>query len=292
MQKIFASDWPMGVMVWPCVVLIPLFVVSLTICALILPFQTFALWQSVLLFLFCGTLSLILGVCLGLVGLFYVFVMILMPLNYVRARLNGSPFHPGDTVQILSGAYKGQITHVYEKIAKGFLRVELGQDAKSKGEDIFAPHQLLREEEAEPSVAQRRGKPRAWMMKSTMRKQFEQRRRLPDTDFVAQLAGPHVKSSVGIALRNEMARLCKLPPDSVTPSDLQCNLQWLIGDWDLINFVFVIEEALQCELPDEENIPNPFDLRCFWWKRPGPETFGQWVEKVTEWANNSLQHTC
>jgi len=130
------------------------------------------------------------------------------------------------------------------------------------------------------------------MMKSGIRKQMEQREALSDEDFVAQVTVPEGTTLAAIALRNEMARLCKVPSEALRPSDRQHDLQRLIGEWDLVQFVMVVEETLQCELPEDKELPYPFDLRCLWWKRRGPDTFGEWVEQMAEWANKTLEHIC
>ena len=93
-----------------------------------------------------------LGIFLGLLGGFSMFIFFIMPLHYLRGRLNGAPFYPGDRIQILSGANKGEIAHICDKMEKGFLRVELAQDALSEGEDVFSPYQLLKENVAEPTA--------------------------------------------------------------------------------------------------------------------------------------------
>jgi len=113
---------------------------------------------------------------------------------------------------------------------------------------------------------------------------------LLDAGFLAGITIPPDTQHGAMALRREMARLCRIPPEAIRPDDRQADLRRLISDWDLLDFVLVIEEALQKELPGED-FPQPFDLRCFCWKRAGPETFGEWTEKAMEWANQSMHLT-
>ncbi|MBN2310927.1 MAG: KOW motif-containing protein [Candidatus Hydrogenedentes bacterium] len=65
-----------------------------------------------------------------------------------RGRVNGAPFHVGDTVQILAGPYRGRIARVYSSGPGDLVRVELGDERREKRTDIFPPERLLREDPA------------------------------------------------------------------------------------------------------------------------------------------------
>jgi len=66
------------------------------------------------------------------------------PICYDQSEKNGGPFEPGDLVQIIWGPHQDRIGRVYSDWQQGALRVELGDEAREKYNDIFAPYQLLR----------------------------------------------------------------------------------------------------------------------------------------------------
>lgn len=69
---------------------------------------------------------------------------ILGALYYGRMLENGGPFKPGDPVRILSRPHRGRISRVYAAWQGDYVRVELGDGAKERFEDIFHPAELLR----------------------------------------------------------------------------------------------------------------------------------------------------
>lgn len=147
-QKFLAAAWPKQTLLAGCFIGIFLLVVSLTVAALLPTLQAFRLWQSSLLLGFCVLLAVPLGLLLGLLGMFLVFVIIVMPLEELGGRLNGAPFHDGDVVRILSGVHHGKSAVVRGKTEKGFLCVDGGEKIP-EGESVFHPCQLLRERKAE-----------------------------------------------------------------------------------------------------------------------------------------------
>ncbi len=88
------------------------------------------------------------GASVGVVGM----LLVLRPLQLRLARVNGAPFHNGDLVQVLAGRYRGRVGRVYaEWETRGQVRVDLGDEAKRKVQDVFGELQLCRVEEAEPA---------------------------------------------------------------------------------------------------------------------------------------------
>ncbi len=73
-----------------------------------------------------------------------------MMLGHVAARLQGWPFAVGERVWILSGRYRDTLATVYEVWSeRGQVRVELGQEAKEKVEDVFCAVAICRARNAE-----------------------------------------------------------------------------------------------------------------------------------------------
>ena len=70
--------------------------------------------------------------------------MLLGILLHYRSMMNGGPFKPGDTIQVIGGIYDGRITKVYGGWQGSTVRVELGEDAQREFKDIFSPYQLLK----------------------------------------------------------------------------------------------------------------------------------------------------
>jgi hypothetical protein len=63
-------------------------------------------------------------------------------------RVNGAPYKIGESVIVLSGPYSGKTSTIYE-IAKGqggqpVPRVDLGEEAKQRYQDLFEEYSLLR----------------------------------------------------------------------------------------------------------------------------------------------------
>lgn len=97
-------------------------------------------WHFVLLFLFAVTVAPVFAFFLSLPLTW----IVVGPLYYARAKLNGAPFHVGDYVQVLVGPHCDQIAKIYSTWQGGTFRVELGPDAEKSFTDIFSEAQLLR----------------------------------------------------------------------------------------------------------------------------------------------------
>jgi hypothetical protein len=101
-------------------------------------------------YLFLLGITWLLGFCVGgLVGWF-----ILGPLYHYRAELNGYPFRAGDRVEVLVGANRGHVVRVAEVWEqRGEVRVELPESASRKEKTVFHFAQVIKVNDAEPSVA-------------------------------------------------------------------------------------------------------------------------------------------
>lgn len=76
--------------------------------------------------------------------------VILPPVYALRERLNGGPFKVGDSVQILVGLHRGEITKVVSPWQGRSYRVKLDEESEKTFKDIFGADQLIKEEDAEP----------------------------------------------------------------------------------------------------------------------------------------------
>ena len=141
LQIFFAQNWP--IRLW--LTAIPLLVLGVAIWACEPSAATFRSWQAAGLFL----VAIIVAPPLGFFGGVLVGIFIFGPMYYSRGLLNGGPFKAGDTVQVLVGPHKGTVTTVYELWQGDSLRVRLGDREKEAFTDVFAPTQLLREDEFE-----------------------------------------------------------------------------------------------------------------------------------------------
>jgi hypothetical protein len=93
-------------------------------------------------------IALALGLCVAaLLGPF-----VLGPIYHWRAEVNGAPFHPGDRVEILVGANRGQVARVAEVWDwRGSLRVEF-PGATGRGErSIVNLTQVIKVDDARTS---------------------------------------------------------------------------------------------------------------------------------------------
>ena len=142
LQYFFAGDWPSKI--WLCGV--PLICAIVTFISLHPTSAYFGNWTGALIFAGIMCLALILGYFVSILsGIF-----LLGPLYYNRSLKNGEPFHEGDVVQILVGPHRDQIAKVYKAwdIASWAgahrVQVDLGENEKSKGRDIFKSYQIFR----------------------------------------------------------------------------------------------------------------------------------------------------
>jgi hypothetical protein len=72
---------------------------------------------------------------------------------YILVWLNGGPFRTGDTVQILVGPHQGKITCVYKEWKeRNQVRVDLGDEAQRKVEDVFSYVELKKASSTAPTT--------------------------------------------------------------------------------------------------------------------------------------------
>jgi len=109
--------------------------------------STFTDWRSLLSFLAVVIISPVLGFFVAL----FAGSVILPPVFELRERLNGGPFKAGDSVQILIGPHKGEISQVVSPWQGRSYRVKLDEESEKTFKDIFGADQLIKEADAEPS---------------------------------------------------------------------------------------------------------------------------------------------
>ncbi|WP_020476038.1 hypothetical protein [Zavarzinella formosa] len=84
---------------------------------------------------------------------------ILAPLYHSQGLANGAPYQIGDYVLILTRKHGGRVARVYAIWKeRDQVRVDLGEDAKEKCEDVFSYYEILREsnppdQDAPPTAA-------------------------------------------------------------------------------------------------------------------------------------------
>lgn len=68
------------------------------------------------------------------------------------SEANGAPFAVGDRVMILTGPFADRMSTIYSTWQHDTLRVDLGEEAKARFEDIFGAYQLLRVNDGESDL--------------------------------------------------------------------------------------------------------------------------------------------
>lgn len=90
-------------------------------------------WHFLFLFIFAILIAPVFGFFLSLPFTW----VIVGPIYYARAKLNGAPFHVGDYVQVLSGSHRDKVTKIYSTWQGNTFRVELGSDEAKNYKDVF-----------------------------------------------------------------------------------------------------------------------------------------------------------
>jgi hypothetical protein len=137
-QRFFAQNWP--VRLWMGIV--P-FTMPAVVCWLVRPVPwLLAHWLNIPMFAGILILAWVLGWYVAiLVGWF-----VLGPLYYGQALRNGAPFRVGESVRLLTGPHAGRVVRVYEIWAeRNEIRVDLGEQARDRVEDVYAYVQVCRE---------------------------------------------------------------------------------------------------------------------------------------------------
>jgi hypothetical protein len=137
-QRFFADDWPARL--WMRVV--PL-AVPAAVCWWLEPLPWLLdHWPNAVLFV--GLLVLAWGV--GWYGALIPGWLVLGPLYYSQGLKNGAPFRAGEHVKVLTRRHRGRVAQVCEVWAeRDQLRVELGEAARVRFEDVFWPFEVCRE---------------------------------------------------------------------------------------------------------------------------------------------------
>ena len=134
-QYFFARDWPAKL--WFAVV-------PLAITLVVGSLEPNAAWLNshpALHWLFAALFGCLVALVAGWV--------VLGAMYHDRLRKNGGPFNVGDMVQILAGPHRGRIARVYSLWQGDTVRVDLGEEEKTKIRDVFCGTKLLKISRAE-----------------------------------------------------------------------------------------------------------------------------------------------
>ena len=145
MQRFIADNWPARL--WMGVV--P-FAVPAAVCWFVDPLPWLLNhWLNAVLF--AGLLVLAWGV-----GWFAVIIpgwLLLGPLYYSQGLRNGAPYRVGDYVRVVARRQRGQVARVYEVWAeRNQVRLELGEVARERVEDVFSYLEVCRESNPNKSL--------------------------------------------------------------------------------------------------------------------------------------------
>jgi hypothetical protein len=138
MQHIFAKDWPTKAY------LSLLGIISIVVSIFAFGRGSFPAisvlsdWHFLLLILLCSPLVFF--------GLLRATSFVLNPVYDLGAKLNGAPFHVGDSVRILVGPYRGRVVRIYSVWhERRQICVDLGEQAKNDSTDTFLFTKVCRE---------------------------------------------------------------------------------------------------------------------------------------------------
>jgi hypothetical protein len=138
MQYLFAKDWPLKVY-FAVVAILGVWVAVVTCHPSVAMFRD---WLYLLLFIVSIVVAPVLFCFLSLPCA----CMVLGPLYYFRARLNGAPFRVGDRVRILVGPHRDRIVQVYDVWGeRRQVRVDLDAQTEKDVTDVFSFTQICRE---------------------------------------------------------------------------------------------------------------------------------------------------
>ncbi len=130
--------------------------------------------------------------------------------------------------------------------------------------------------------------------KKSKRKVFESSRNdCSDDDFLHHISIPYESRHIALSLRRTMACQCGIAPEKIRADDPPNALLPLLNEFfDEACFILVLMETHGASLNLEGlRVPQLFDYRCFWWKKKGSTSFGEWVEKFINEANKRLETT-
>jgi hypothetical protein len=137
-QYIFAHNWPFKA--YLSVAAIVGVVVAVTVCQ-----PSIAIFSD-RSYLLVFVVSLLLAPVLFVFLALPFFWILVGPLYYIRARLNGAPFRVGDSIRILVGPYRGRVVQIYDVWdSRHQVRVDLDAETKIDVTDVFSFTQICRE---------------------------------------------------------------------------------------------------------------------------------------------------
>jgi hypothetical protein len=121
----------------------------------------------------------------------------------------------------------------------------------------------------------------------------ESREDCSDSKFLEQLGVPPASHSLALCLRRILATQCGIASEKIHVTDPPGRLQPLLSEFfDEAVFLIDVEKMLGRSINMEiQNLPQLFDQRCFWWKRPGASTCGEWIREFIRQINLYDFHT-
>lgn len=135
-QYVLATGWLPSIWHWVW----SLVAVGFTAWSINPPLDAFRELSFLWTFLLAMVLSFFAGGFAAIIPAWFVFG----PILYAQGLENGGPFVPGDLVQVLAGEHRGRTGRVYRQWQNDTVRVELGETAKARYEDIFSAYELVR----------------------------------------------------------------------------------------------------------------------------------------------------
>ena len=136
LQRVIADEWPSKVWFVSAIAAGAWF----TIAAFDPTLSDILSWRFLVLFVPTSVAVLIVAL-----GLSLIFGSVLVyPVYALQARLNGAPFAVGDRVRVISRRERGRISQVYSAWQGNTVRIDLGEEAREKFDDIFGWHQIER----------------------------------------------------------------------------------------------------------------------------------------------------
>ena len=110
---------------------------------------------------------------------------------------------------------------------------------------------------------------------------------LSDDDYAARLNVDAPMSRWVILTRRALGRACGISPECIYPDDNPAYLVKMFVGWspDEDTLSLALDEELGAFAAIE--LPQFFSYRCFWLKRPGPRTVGEWTLATAERLSNA-----
>jgi len=137
MQMFFAQHWPLKI--WIAVIGVVSIIMAGRACEP--SWSSFHDWRFLILFVSVIILAPVFACYTSLI-IVWIF---LGPLYRIRGRMNGAPFHPGDSVQVLVGPNRGrvfQVDVIWEE--RGQVCLELGEPRKKGVKFAFTYTEVFR----------------------------------------------------------------------------------------------------------------------------------------------------